>query len=357
MDRDRLPTSRESRTSNGGLGLVFAGALAGIVVTVFAVVFLVDSLSWDWQRLTGSDSPNLIEAWRNIGLIALGAVGIGLATWRSMIAHRQTRTAVEQRRISERGLNVDRYQKGAAMLESEELPVRIAGIYGLRELAMSDPEESYILVQSVLFAFIRETSKKRALKAPDTAVSGKSQFATTEVRQINEGIGVDIEEALDATKSLRRIVKTASALEAAAAWRPNLKNSVFSGLDLARVDLRGADLQNANFKGTRLFCSDLSNTRLKDADLTGAELLDANLSGAILAEVNFSQASLRRSNISAAELVSNNISDANLYNLIFDNQTLLIGVWAWADRPPKNIPQEIADQVIYCDPAMRKEGE
>jgi hypothetical protein len=354
MVKDTVPGSRRPPNANGGIGLVFAGLLAGMVVTAFSIVFIVESLSWDWQRLTGSEAPNLIEAWRNIGLIALGAVGLGVATWRSIIAHRQNQNAVEQRRISERGLNVDRYQKGALMLESPELSVRIAGIYGLRELAMSDPDESYILVQSLLFAFVREKSKSRALKQPVSSEIAENADGTD---SIFEEPAADLNEALRVAQALRTMVPAAGQLEDTVAWLPDLTDANLSGPEIYITNLSNASLGESNLSGVVLINSRLSGSFCLGTNFSSAQFVRADFSGSFLYKADLSSVNIVYADIRDANLSYANISGANIEDVGTNVHTEFFRIWAWADRPPRNMPPEIEAAIIYLDPTERKDGD
>ena len=373
MASEPAPNKPGTNTNERAIALVFAGILAGVVIMAFALAFLLDSLSWDWERLTGSESPNLIEAWRNLGLIALGVVGVGLATWRSILAHQQNKNAIAQRLISERGMNVDRYQKGAQMLESEELSVRIAGIYGLRELAISDPKESYIIVQSLLFAFIREKSKARA---PRPASSNDEAEAEGGTRTTFEDLGPDVYEALGATTVLRKAIPDAHHLEKEAQWSPSLASANLSGAKLSDANLSGANLTGANLTHASLHRANLSEANLVAADLSHAWLVHTKLSGAHLVVAKLFHArligtelfgtTLFEADLSGAVLVKVNLSganvkEANFSSTIFDDNELdeltnLTGIWAWADTPPKIMPPEIEAAIIYRDPSEREDA-
>ena len=74
----------------------------------------------------------------------VATIALPLAVWRGVVADRQSTAAQE-------GLRNERYQKGAEMLGSEILSVRMAGIYALRHLAeeiserISRPDNAVIL--------------------------------------------------------------------------------------------------------------------------------------------------------------------------------------------------------------------
>ncbi len=118
-----------------------------VVVSVVAVVLLGVFLSgyhWDW--LSQQDAPSAII--RNVGLVIAALVALILAVWRSIVAQEQADTA-------RRSLLEERYQKAAAMLGSELLPVRLGGIDGLCRLARDYPKEFHLQVLGLLSAFVR----------------------------------------------------------------------------------------------------------------------------------------------------------------------------------------------------------
>ena len=80
-----------------------------------------------------------VESWsaiiRNIVLAAAAAIALPLAVWRSIVASRQADAAQSQAdmaqcqsKTAQRGLLNERYQKGAGMIGSEVLSVRLGGI-------------------------------------------------------------------------------------------------------------------------------------------------------------------------------------------------------------------------------------
>ena len=116
---------------------------------------------WDWLRDGESGSTTI----RNIGLLIGAAIAMVLAVWRSRVAGRQAATA-------ERGLLNDRFQKGAEMLGSDVLAVRIGGIYGLRHLAREHPQQYHVQVMRLFCSFVRNTSPSVNLNEDGRAVNG-----------------------------------------------------------------------------------------------------------------------------------------------------------------------------------------
>ena len=98
--------------------------IAGIVLVLVTSL----SLAWCyWEELRG-DQESLSATVRNVGVVIGGVIAILFAVWRSIVAARQATTA-------QLGLLNERYQKGAEMLGSKVLAVRLGGIYALDRLA------------------------------------------------------------------------------------------------------------------------------------------------------------------------------------------------------------------------------
>ena len=125
-------------------GRLWTGAIA-MVLAIGAL------LSWFfWEDINdGNDSLSTII--RNLALVIGGTIAVLLAVWRSRISERQAtaaqdhaETAQRQAETAQRGLLNERYQRGAEMLGSKVLSVRLGGIYALGRLAEEHPEEYHI---------------------------------------------------------------------------------------------------------------------------------------------------------------------------------------------------------------------
>ena len=97
----------------------------GIALLIFPIDEEFWSGVWKWFSEGESNSGTI----RNIGLVLAGLVALPLALWRSFVAQNQARAAQRQAFTAQEGLANDRYQKGAEMLGSDVLSVRIGGIY------------------------------------------------------------------------------------------------------------------------------------------------------------------------------------------------------------------------------------
>ena len=124
---------------------------------------------WEWLGVqNGGAGDTNGTTLRNVGLIAAGFLALFFAFWRSVVADRQARasqqqaeaartqaeTARTQAEVAQRVLLNDRYQQGAEMLGSNDLAVRLGGIYALERLAKEHPREYHVQIMNVVCAFV-----------------------------------------------------------------------------------------------------------------------------------------------------------------------------------------------------------
>ncbi len=255
--------------------------LVGLVVTLMLGLGVWAFCNW---LVTG---PNVDESRsttaRNWGLLIGGVIAIPLALWRSIVAHRQAQTA-------QRGLMNERYQKGAEMLGSDILSVRLGGIYALQGLAEEEPDQYHVQIMRLLCAFVRHPAK-------DERVDEKQE-----------------KTLLEDIMAIVEMIRTRS--EA---------NIVFE----KEHNLPGLDLSDAKLRRSVFYRADLSEANLFNTDLSEANLDDANLSGAYLAGATLSGATLENANVSGTRFFYGGIGSAK--GLI---QTQLDQACADANNPP-----------------------
>ena len=108
---------------------------------------------------------------RNVGILFFGLIAIGVAIWRSIVADRQAKAALYQVEISRRSLLNERYQRGAEMLGSKVLSVRLGGIYALQRLAQEDPEQYRDQIVGLLDIFVKDPVFERVGVSVDVVVA------------------------------------------------------------------------------------------------------------------------------------------------------------------------------------------
>ncbi len=284
-----------------------------LVAIVLVCSVVLPAARWDWLRsgvgenATESNSTTI----RNIGFLIAGVLALVFAVWRGVLAQRQAETAQRQSETSQQGLLNERYQKGAEMLDSEVLSVRLGGIYALQRLAEEHPEQYHVQIMELFCAFVR-------FPTDDTRVSLHSEI-DDEQGEHRLIIRPDVQDVMRAI-GLRN--SNYIRLERRKTFRPYLRDANVSYLQTADVNLSRAWLTNANLSYAELRRADLSGARLHHANLSESDLWNANLSRARLDNANLFHARLWRANLSDASLNDANLSGSRLHNANLSDASL-----------------------------------
>ncbi len=273
------------------------------------------------QPNTGESLSSTI---RNIGLTSAAAIALPLAFWRSTTADSQSDTALKQSATAlsladaalrqadaalrqadttSQGLLNERYQKGAEMLGSSVLPVRLGGIYALRRLAEEHPGDYHIQIMRLFCAFVRH---------PTVPNHGYRSPVALDVQEAINAIGYRSQAGLE----IERDAKYMLDLSAANLVEARLEEADLSGAMLDRADLGGAsvagiDLTDASLDGA-VFSYENNDIPIYRAIFDKADLTDANLSGVHLVNVDLTRALLDRGNLSGAQLIRTKMAAASL---------------------------------------------
>ena len=248
-----------------------------------------------------------------------------LAVWRSRIAERQSLASQSQADTAQQSLLNERYERGAEMLGSEVLSVRMGGIYALQRLALEHSAQYHVQVVRLLCAFVRnpamvveETPRtKRGRRYPrlrDDVQAAMSLIAyrseaclalESNVKDFRLDLyGANLLSVELSGASLGGANLTNANLEGSSLTGADLSGANLSGVNLCRAHLAGAKMSRANLLGAPNLSwiyaedADLSDTRIGSADLSHAQLIHANLSGANISATEFSQARLLDTNLS-----------------------------------------------------------
>lgn len=99
----------------------------------------------------------------------------------------------------------------------------------------------------------------------------------------------------------------------------DLRERVFSWLDLPKINLSGANLEYSILEGANLVGANLSYTDLTRADLTTTDLYQANLQHANLKDADLRGAELAYANLYGANLKGAELAGADLSQAIMPN--------------------------------------
>lgn len=336
-------------------GQLFVWSLAPALIVLLLVVRQTGvELTWAYwgEHTVGGNGTTNIKfdrstIFRNFGLAALALIGLVLAVWRSVLAH-------QAHRLSERGLNIDRYQNGAQMLESTSEIVRLSGVNTLQELAQSDPKAYYIQVAELLIAFATQNSRSRKW-APN--FSG-SKYPSS------EPLGDSSYAALFAITSMRKEFKNWQLTEKENGVRLRIRKANFSGCDLSNVNFSRMYIEDTRFIDTDLIRSEFSEAAVFRCVFNEAKFIQANISNAHFLRCKFSGADFYSANLSyvrfgLAKLDNVTFDDAEISRTVFSRRHVELDdlnfAWAWLDRRPVgfNYQDEQPWKKYYSGPKER----
>ena len=287
----------------------------GLSIAVPLVGIGLSAGLWGW--LNGEESASTTI--RNVGLIIAGLTALPIAVWRGIVADKQSGAAQSQAVSTQQGLRNERYQKGAEMLGSQVLSVRLGGIYALQRLAKEHPEEYHVQNLRLLCAFVRNPTEDKKYEAK---LMSDKRLAREDIQTIiNLIIGRKPSEM---------------ELEQSEGFRLNFSNAYLNnvfmiGANLSRAIFRKTDLSAAIFWKT-----DLSRAVLLEANLSNTKLWDANLSGAWLTIITDSGGVESARGLTQAQLneARAHIDNPPMLDGVLDAETGKPLVWNGKNDPP-----------------------
>lgn len=327
------------------------------VLFVSLVAYLLATMYWDWLNVGEANGKTIrksgSELIRNLGLVITAIIALPLAIWRSIVAERQAIASQRQAETAQRSLLNERYQKGAEMMGSEVLSVRLGGIYALARLAREHPEEYHTQIMQLYCAFVRAHQEADENAAAD----GKQQITPLrdDVQAILTAIGnrSETQIAIEREGTEKPYTLDLSHTNLIGA---NLAGAVLTRANLFGVKLSGATLFGAKLSGAILVQADLVDANLTGVDLSGASLNNATLSDARLSRTNLTGAYLDGADLSSANLFNANLTDAILINTTLTN-THLSGCKGLTQEQLNDARAHMAGPPVLTDVVDSKTGE
>ena len=267
---------------------------------------------WGWLHPPAPATVSNSETLRNVGLLIGGLLAFVFAVWRALVAKRQANAAQSQANAAQRQAEMafvqaettrqsllnERYQRGAEMLGSTVLAVRMGCIDALHRLTEEHPQQYYIQVMELLCAFARNPVGPEH----DLVIGYEGEDPASRLREdlqaVMTAIGSRGEKELE--------------LEQMSGYLPNLTGAYLCHLQLEKGNLSHVRLGRADLKGAYLLGADLSGAPLDVADLSGSTLAFANLTGSSLIWTNFTSSKMGMANLSKSTLDEANLSNADL---------------------------------------------
>ena len=277
-----------------------------LFVLILLVIYLFDckliQYLWDWANKIHQGKESGSATIRNLGLTVLAMIALPLAIWRSIVAHRQADAAHRQADIAQQSLLNQQYQRGAEMLESNILSVRLGGINVLKRLANQHPEEYHIDVMSLFCSFARDPNRNKGYGIRQK--SGQNQGQHASHNRLREDVQAIMEAIGNRDQKQRNVEidhRFSMHLEDADLRGLRIKNVVLPAVpcDSNDVDRCKIHLNRANISGAVLNGVVLSggSVFMENVDMSGVEIIDGNMSGAFINKADLSNAELRRTRL------------------------------------------------------------
>jgi len=300
-----------------------------LIIAVVALLIIVFAVDWEgvfgWWSGEGESKSKSIspphESLRNLGLMLAGFVGVGLATWRSIVAGKQAKTA-------EQGLITDRFTKAIEQLGNENVSVRIGGLYALKRIAYDSPEQDHIAVMDVISNFVRHPPYEAEQK------KCKELFDSDKMDFIDNHRQIDCPDVIVAIDVLQSRSDKQKRIEAYEGYNLTLERARLSFTNLVGVDLSGFNMESAQLIGADLNRSILNNVYFLEADLERVNLNWAKLDNAIFDFANLCGADLSYTVLSDAKFHYSNLTATNMTGAMGLNKDQLKTAWCEDDDQP-----------------------
>jgi Pentapeptide repeats (9 copies) len=308
-------------------------------VCLIGLVVIAGYWNWDFWGETTYHDGKLVELRVDRGrviqqslFVVGGFVALFLAMWRTWTAKLQADASLQQVRIAQKGQNTDRYVKAVEMLSTDSAIGRRSALLALKEIAILDFPNSYLLVRQTLQAFIQEASdycwnheedddaavRARATDIADAfAIFGQLKASYDPLGQYLSGLTEYPYIRID------NIYLTKAACVFTDYTGCHFRGGKFDECQLIHSILTGVQFENCTFSNTLANYSDFARVRFRECTFkaTESDFRQAFLEGAVFENVRFEdRGRIYISDISSAdftacpELVPDNIVDCAAYS-------------------------------------------
>jgi uncharacterized protein YjbI with pentapeptide repeats len=231
----------------------------------------------------------------------------------AIVANKSADAALKNAEVAQDKQITERFTKAVEQLASQEIAVRLGGIYALERIA-KDSEKDHWTIMEVLTAFVREPLPLKApLEAEKPLLELPPHIQKTKDDKQPQKLRIDIQAALTVIgrrdKDLENEKLDLSNADIAGA---NLREAQLQGVILRKANLQGANLEKANLQQANLIEANLQQANLTKADLQGTTLIEAQLQGAELGKAQLQGAELGGAKLQGARLSYANLQGAFL---------------------------------------------
>ena len=201
----------------------------------------------------------------------------------------------QELRLSRQGQITERFTRAIDQLGSQELDVRLGGIYALDRIARDSADDRHTIAQ-VLSAYIREHSPWPPARAGQyIADAPLHKLPDLEIRASDVQAALEVlgQKMFHSPSALRKIVHA----------------------DLRKSDLSGLNLEDSFFSNCQLSWTHLTTTNLEKSmimysDLSMVNMFDAHLEASSFTSTNVTEADFDEAHLDQAEFFNINFEEA-----------------------------------------------
>ncbi|WP_158102824.1 pentapeptide repeat-containing protein [Lentzea kentuckyensis] len=219
-----------------------------------------------------------------------------------------------QVRVNRDGQITDRYSRAIEHLGSDNVDVRIGGLYVLERIANNSAEDRRF-IQLTIGSFLRNQSPW-PVGSPDGP-----EHPTPAVDRALPWLRIRASDVQTALAVLSRQPKAREAPPVNLS-RVDLRSAYLENGDLSQAEIRWSNLARARLRGTRLDGCDLHRTDLRLADLERVSLREASLRNAYLEGADLRGADLTDADLRGADMRALHLDEAVLDGARVDGKTI-----------------------------------
>jgi uncharacterized protein YjbI with pentapeptide repeats len=271
-----------------------------------------------------------------------------------LFAWQQLGNTAETLRVSQQGQITERFTRAVDQLGSDDVTIRLGGIYALDRIAGDSPQD-YVPAMQVLASYVRgDSSRTAAVSTPGLAGSAGRDLPI-DVQAVLTILGgrsvpwpaprcLDLSGADLAFANLTNANLVGICLE-----RTDLANANLAGADLRGTTMSGANLTHADLTGANLSLAVLDSAVLRMASMAGANLTEANLLNADARGAILPNADLRGANLTGANLSSATLFQVNLTGALLLDADLSGALLSGADLSGANVTNAVLVGAYLAD--------
>ena len=214
----------------------------------------------------------------------------------AIAANKSAEAALENAKAAQDKQITERFTKAVEQLASQEITVRLGGIYALERIAKNSKDDHWTIME-VLTAFVREPQKLRIDIQAALTVIGQHNY-----KNETENQKLDLHNTNLETANLREAILKGALLYEANLQRANLQAADLQAAVLDEANLQFAILWEANLQKAGLLVAELQWANFEEAKLQGAFLYRAKLQGAKFFGTNLEGADLSEANLNGTDL-------------------------------------------------------